>query len=65
MVSTLKKKKLGADTYNQEVVSSLPTETELAKMAEKDKQTLTVRFNTAYLAKNVAYIPREKWSKNK
>ena len=48
-----KKKKLGADTYNHEVVSSSPIGRGLAKMAEKDKQTLTVRFNTAYyLAKN-------------
>ena len=54
MLSTLKKNKnLGADTYNQEVVSSSAIGRGLAKMAEKDKQTLTVRFNTAYyLAKN-------------
>ena len=54
MLSTLKKKqKLGADTYNQEVVSSLPIGKGIAKMAEKDKQTLPVRLNTAYyLGKN-------------
>ena len=56
MLLTLKKtttKKPVADTHNQEVVSSLPIGKRLAKMAEKVKQTLTVRFNTAYyLAKN-------------
>ena len=48
MLSSLKKnQKLGADNYNQEVVSSLPIGRGLAKMAEKDKQTLTLRYNTA------------------
>ena len=48
-----KKKQTWADTYNEEVVSSLPIGRALAKMAEKDKQTVTVRVNTAYyLAKN-------------
>ena len=52
-VNLKEKQKLGADTCNQEVVSSSPIGRGLAKMAEKDKQTLTVRFNTAYyLAKN-------------
>ena len=47
------KQELGADTYNQEVVSSLPKGRGLANMAEKYKQTLIVRFNTAYyLAKS-------------
>ena len=41
-----KKLKFGADTYSQEMVSSSPIGRGLAKMAEKDKQTLTVRFNT-------------------
>ena len=50
MLSTLKKKKkkLGADTYNQEVVSSLPIAKGIAKMAENDKQTLPVRLNAVY-----------------
>ena len=53
MLSTLKKKKLGTDTYNQEVVSTSPTGRVLAKMAEKDNQAPIVRFNTVhYLAKN-------------
>ena len=33
------KKNLGADAYNQEVVSSSPIGRGLAKMTEKDKQT--------------------------
>ena len=42
-------KQVGADTYNQEAVSSLPIGRGLAKMAEKSK----VRYNTVYyLAKN-------------
>ena len=42
-------KQVGADTYNQETVSSLPIGRGLAKMAEKSK----VRYNTVYyLAKN-------------
>ena len=44
----LKKKKLRADTFNQEVVSSSLIGRGLAKMAEKVKQTRSVRFNTAY-----------------
>ena len=47
MLSTLKKK-LGTGTYNREVVSSTPIGRGLAKKTEKDKQTLTVRFNIAY-----------------
>ena len=47
-----KKQKLGADIYNQEVVSSPPIERGLAKMNEKDKQTLTIRFNNDY------YLPK-------
>ena len=47
MLSTLKKK-LGTGTYNREVVSSTPVGRGLAKKTEKDKQNLTVRFNTAY-----------------
>ena len=35
----LEKKNLGADAYNQEVVSSSPIGRGLAKMTEKDKQT--------------------------
>ena len=48
MLSTLKKKKLRANTFNQEVVSSSLIGRGLAKMAEKVKQTRSVRFNTAY-----------------
>ena len=57
MLLTLRKnKELGADTYNQEGVASTPIKRELAKMAVKDTQALTIRFNAAYcLAKNARF----------
>lgn len=42
------KKRLGASKYNEKIVESSPIGQGLAKMAETDKETMRVCFNTVY-----------------
>ena len=48
-----RKETLGRSGYQQAVIRDTPIGRGLTRMADKDRETLTIRFNTAYyLAKN-------------